>query len=269
MEEHTKISIITPSYNYGRYIEEAILSVLNQNYDNFEHIIIDGGSTDNTIEILKKYPHLVWISEKDEGQSDAINKGFKKATGDIIGWLNSDDFYLPDTFSRVAEAFSGNGVDAVYGNFRIVNADSEILREMITQNPRKWMSLFYSHVPSETLFFKRSIRDKIRIDKNFQISMDMEFIANLFYSGYRIKKINAFMAHFRSHENNKSRDTREVRAIRCKEGILIFNRYSGMKLPENRIGAVIYNSIGEICTVYRVFSRMFGIWLFDNNEALP
>ena len=83
----------------GNYIEDAIQSVLKQNYKNFEHIIIDGNSTDNTIEILKKYKHLKWISEKDEGQSDALNKGFKRCTGDIIGWLNSDDYYLEDTFN--------------------------------------------------------------------------------------------------------------------------------------------------------------------------
>ena len=100
-----KISIVSPSFNQGQYIEEAIQSVLNQGYENFEHIIIDACSTDNTLEILKKYSHLKWISEPDEGQSDALNKGFKLATGDIIGWLNVDDIYLSNTFKDVGHGY--------------------------------------------------------------------------------------------------------------------------------------------------------------------
>ena len=96
--ELPKISIVTPSYNSAKFIEDCIQSVLKQNYPNFEHIVIDGGSTDGTVEILKQYPHLKWISEPDEGQSDALNKGFKMAEGDILGWLNADDVYLKNVF---------------------------------------------------------------------------------------------------------------------------------------------------------------------------
>ncbi len=110
-QSYPKISIVTPSYNSAEFIEDCIQSVLKQNYPNFEHIIIDGGSTDGTVEILKKYPHLKWISEPDEGQSDALNKGFKKAEGDIIGWLNSDDVYLPGTFNKVADILSNDKID--------------------------------------------------------------------------------------------------------------------------------------------------------------
>ncbi len=117
-----KISIITPSYNQGNFIEDTIKSVIQQDYPNFEHIIIDGGSTDNTLDILKRYPHLRWISEKDSGQSEAINKGFKLATGDIIAWLNSDDYYERNIFSLVANYFQENSQCRIlYGDMTFVD----------------------------------------------------------------------------------------------------------------------------------------------------
>ncbi|MFZ4612746.1 MAG: glycosyltransferase family 2 protein, partial [Bacteroidia bacterium] len=100
-----KISIITPSYNQGQYIEETILSVINQDYPNIEYIVMDGGSNDQTVEIIKKYESKItyWVSEKDKGQADAINKGFARATGDILCWLNSDDYFFDGTLKFVAE----------------------------------------------------------------------------------------------------------------------------------------------------------------------
>jgi glycosyltransferase involved in cell wall biosynthesis len=127
--EKLKISVITPSLNQGKYIEECILSVLNQGYDNFDHIIIDGGSTDNTLTVLRKYKHLIWVSEPDEGQSDAINKGFKMASGEIIGWLNADDRYLPGTFHSVAEYMSRwPDVDLIYGDYRWIDAEGRVIK---------------------------------------------------------------------------------------------------------------------------------------------
>jgi len=111
-----RISVITPSFNQGRYIEQTILSVLRQGYPDFEHIVMDAGSTDGTVEILKKYPHLIWVSEPDGGQADALNKGFARASGEIVGWINSDDYYRENIFPAVAASFADPGTQWVIGN---------------------------------------------------------------------------------------------------------------------------------------------------------
>lgn len=116
--DYPKISIITPSYNQGQYLEDTILSVLGQNYPNLEYMIFDGDSSDNTVEVIKKYSDKIvfWVSEPDQGQSDAINKGFSKATGDILMWLNSDDMLMPNVLHYIAEQYRKNGDGIYFGN---------------------------------------------------------------------------------------------------------------------------------------------------------
>ncbi len=258
-----KISVVTPSYNQGQYIEDAIKSVLNQNYTEFEHIIIDGLSTDNTIEILKKYPHLVWVSEADEGQSDALNKGFRMASGDIIGWLNSDDLYLPNTFDKVITELTDKDIHAVYGDYNFIDSKGKITRRLVVQNSEKLMSLFYCFIPSTTFFFKQQVLEKnIFIDKSFHIAMDKEFFAHIYYSGFNIKKINFTLAHFRWHDSNKSIDTKEVKLIRLNEGIEVFNRYSSFRIPKNGLGLIGYKFLITLCGIYRTFSRLLKIGLY-------
>src|SRR4030095_11846278 len=113
-----KITIVTPSYNQGRFLEQTILSVIGQQYPRLEYIIMDGGSTDNSVEIIKKYESQLthWESEKDRGQAHALNKGFAMATGTIFGWINSDDFYLPGTLSFVAEQLDPHKPELLFGN---------------------------------------------------------------------------------------------------------------------------------------------------------
>jgi glycosyltransferase involved in cell wall biosynthesis len=110
------ISVLTPSYNQGKYIEQTIASVLEQNYPRIEHIVMDGGSTDETVSILKRCPHLRWVSEPDGGQADSLNKGLRMATGDIVGWVNSDDFYEKAVFQQVREIFEDESVGWVVGD---------------------------------------------------------------------------------------------------------------------------------------------------------
>jgi len=121
-----KISIITPSYNQGQYLEETIKSVLDQQYPNLEYIIMDGGSTDNSVEIIKKYESQLahWESKPDGGQSAAINKGFNMATGDILAWLNSDDYYTPESLFQVSEMFTADDLKIVFGECALYHEKS-------------------------------------------------------------------------------------------------------------------------------------------------
>ena len=129
ISEFPKISIVTPSLNQGQFIKRTILSVLKQGCHNIEYIVMDGGSTDNTVEILKKYEdRLIWKSEPDRGQSHAINKGFRMATGEIIGWLNSDDTYEPDALKTVIQFFSEHPeIDLIYGDCNMIDENDNII----------------------------------------------------------------------------------------------------------------------------------------------
>lgn len=259
-----KISVITPSFNQGRFIEEAIQSVIDQNYADFEHIIIDACSTDETIKVLKRFPHLIWISEPDEGQSDALNKGFKLAAGDALCWLNADDFYLPETFKKVANTLSNPGIDLVYANNLFCNAIGKITGRCKSHIPVRWLSVFHIFISSETIFFRKKIIDNnILIDKKFEIAMDKEFMANLLFKGYKAKYINDEFAVFRNHDSNKSLDNEKTRKIRSSEGIEIFNRYNRLfkfKLNrENKIHQQIYIGVRQSLLFYRAFLRIISI----------
>ena len=129
-----KISIITASYNQGNFIEDAILSVIKQNYPNYEHIIVDGESNDETISILKKYKHLKWISEKDSGQTDALNKALKLSTGEIIGQLNADDYYYDNIFSEINDKLSSEFIDGIYGNLHYVDKNKNIINHRVAKS---------------------------------------------------------------------------------------------------------------------------------------
>src|SRR5580698_1837618 len=162
------ISVITPSFNQGRFIGEAIASVDLQSYNNCEHLVIDGMSTDATARIMRnlmegrRHPCISWISEPDTGQSEALNKGFKLAKGDIIGWLNSDDRYLPGCFEHVVRVFEENPqVDIVYGDYRLVN---ELGNSIQTRREIEFSAFVLQYhrvlyIPTTTTFFRRKIFD--------------------------------------------------------------------------------------------------------------
>jgi glycosyltransferase involved in cell wall biosynthesis len=238
-----KISIITPSFNQGRYIEQAILSVREQGFDQFEHIIIDNCSTDSTREIVSKYPHVTFISEPDKGQSDALNKGFIRTQGDIIGWLNADDYYLPGAFRKVAEVFRTSSVDAIYSNVKFVNQNGEFIRNLKSHRPLRWMSLLYCYIQSTSFFFKKEIvTEGNLLEVNLHYSMDKEFFARLLFKGYKFRYINTYFAAFRWHESNKSKPTQDVNRKNLSEGLYIINKLLNTKLEASGFTSIVYRS---------------------------
>jgi Glycosyltransferases involved in cell wall biogenesis len=124
------VSIVTPSLDQGRFIEETIKSVLEQDYPRLEHIVVDGGSTDETLDVLRRYPHLTWISEPDAGQADAVNKGFGMARGDVFGWLNADDLYLPGAVSVAVQALRETGAGLVHAGWRQIDEHGATIRDI-------------------------------------------------------------------------------------------------------------------------------------------
>ena len=202
-----KISIVTPSLNQGQFIEEAIQSVLVQHYENFEHIIIDGGSTDNTIDILKKYPHLIWVSEPDTGQSHAINKGFKMATGEIVAWINSDDILINGALSIVGSAFMQSpDLEVFTGSTIHIDELSQVL--FVKSFPPINKFLFNKGVVycnQQSWFWKRTLFNSIGfLDENCHTRMDLEFIYRQIIADCKFGGTKKPLGCFRKHEESKT-----------------------------------------------------------------
>lgn len=178
-----KLSIITPSYNHGRFIRQTIESVLNQDYSNYEHIIIDGGSTDDTIDILKEYSHLNWISESDNGAANAINKGIGIASGEIIAWLNSDDYYEKNIFFNIINAFQkNNNIGLVYGNLTYITENGVIKRKEKTDiyNYDKLVKVSADFIRQPCTFFRKSILDEVgELDESLKCVFDYDLILKM------------------------------------------------------------------------------------------
>jgi len=204
-----KISIVTPSYNQGQFLEETIQSVLSQDYPHLEYFVFDGGSTDNSVDIIKKYEDQLacWVSEPDRGQSDAINKGFRRATGEIVTWLCSDDTYFPEALKSAGAFFSKHPeVDVVYGDVAAIDAKSQIFAAIRSLN----FSLLgllsrIGSIPQPASFFRHKILDQVGfLDEKIDYCMDYEFYLRTAIAGFKFQRIPKTLATYRYHSASKT-----------------------------------------------------------------
>jgi glycosyltransferase involved in cell wall biosynthesis len=260
-KSYPRLTVVTPSYNQKDYLERTILSVLNQHYPNLEYFIIDGGSTDGSLEIIKKYePFLAgWVSEKDRGQTDAINKGFRRATGDYVAFQNSDDVFAPDAFKRVAEAWRKTPQsDVFFGDMYITDEADVILEELrapdfcVECHVYEGMQVF-----NQSLFIRRECLTQFGLlDETLQFAIDYEIVARLgVQQGIHFQHVDGFWGAFRVQPNAKSSTI--ATTVGRDEHLKIKNKYQPMLTSS--FGASFWQ---RYCRVRKllafVFSGQFG-----------
>jgi glycosyltransferase involved in cell wall biosynthesis len=203
-----RISIVTPSYNQGQYLPETIESVLGQDYPNLEYIIIDGGSTDGSVDVIKQYEsHLAyWVSEKDSGQSEAINKGLRRASGDLFNWINSDDVLFPGALWRIAEAHARHPeVELLVGCGARSDAEGRIIRvtappSRFSLAPSNWSFFLYQ----QAVFIATEAAKRVGgMREDLPLIMDTDLYYRLFQAGCRYRRVDALIGMIREHAEAK------------------------------------------------------------------
>lgn len=202
-----KLSVVTPSLNQARYLRETLESVLSQGYNDLEYIVIDGGSSDGSVDILREFgPRLShWVSEADKGQAEAINKGFSLATGDVFAWINSDDYYLPGAFFHVMGLFAKHEVDIVRSGVRhILKTEDCVLHDHVPRESQLRSLRTHDPIVQPGVFWKRSLHEKVgplRVDLKY--CLDWEFFVRLFESGSHVNT-SRITAVYRIHDSHKT-----------------------------------------------------------------
>ena len=243
MNKNPLISIITPSFNQGEYIEDTIKSVVSQNYPNIEYIIVDGSSTDETLDILKKYKKKIrWISEKDNGQADAVNKGIKLTKGEIVAWLNSDDILLPDAVNRIANFFSRNHeVMMVYGKCYYIDQVGEIIGKYPTEEFSFEKLARFNFISQPSTFFKRNaFYDVGGLNSGLHYSLDYDLWIRI-SARFKVKYLSEFLSGYRLHETSKTVAYSQALSNH-KEGLNTALRYYNWA-PANRVYGYCYHII--------------------------
>lgn len=235
-------TVITPSLNYGRYLDDCLASVAAQEGVSLEHLVIDGGSTDESAEVAARFPHARWSQEADKGMSDAINKGFARAQGEWVMWLNADDRLKPGALAAMLAAMQESRADVVYGDYDFIGGTGRLIRQI--KVPR-WSAFVHVHhccyIPSTAAFYRNAtvIGEGQRLREDFRYVMDGEFYARLDSLGKKFEHVPVKVAEFRMHGENasqrhlgKTRDMEtilaaerqhvESRAIRRMYGVTLF-----------------------------------------------
>jgi glycosyltransferase involved in cell wall biosynthesis len=204
---HPELSVVTPTFNSAEYLQDALTSVARQVEVSVEHIVIDNRSDDDTIALLRQAPAVQWVSESDRGQSDAINKGFLRARGQVVGWLNADDYYLPGGLAAIARAAQENPqADVIYGDCVFVDSAGRIVRSKLEHRFDYDILLYFGcYIPSTATFFRRRVIEAGHLlDCTHRVCMDFEYFVRLADLGYRFHYVPRCVAAFRWHDNNIS-----------------------------------------------------------------
>lgn len=236
------ISIVTPSYNQGVFLERTIASVLEQNYPELEYFVQDGGSTDRSIDILNHWGSRLtgWSCEPDGGQADALNRGFARTRGQIMGWLNSDDIYMPGALYAVAQYFRTHPkVDVVYGHRIMIDPKGMEIGRWIMPPHIPAALRYFNRLPQETLFWRRTAWERVggAIDVQFQMAMDWDLIMRFYHAGCRFARIPRFLGGFTIHPEQKTARHRE---INDHEAETIRNRWVKRKRKLLKLEAAAY-----------------------------
>jgi glycosyltransferase involved in cell wall biosynthesis len=233
-----KLTIITPSYNQGKYLERTILSILNQNYPNLEYIIIDGGSQDESVDIIRKYEKYLayWVSEKDRGQVDALNKGLARATGEWISFQNSDDVYFPDTFTIFQKAVQKHPTsDLVYGDLFMITPTDDVT-EMLKTLPYSFQCQYIEgmQIHNQSLFFRKALVEKYgAFDPSYRFAFDYEFITRYtVQADIEIRRIEGLAGALRVHEEAKSSTIAKVGREEHERVKKAFRKYQTNPIPD-------------------------------------
>ena len=259
---YPRISIVTPSYQQGDYIERTIQSVLDQLYPNLQYFVQDGGSRDDTVGVLKRYEDKLsgWTSEKDSGQSQAINLGFDRTDGEIMAWLNSDDLLLPSALHTVADYFNRHpDADVVYGNRLLIDEDDMEIGRWILPGHDSHVLSWADYVPQETLFWRRRIWDRVggKLDESFRFAMDWDLLVRFRDAGAKFGHIPQFLGAFRIHERQKT--SAAINEIGHQEMNRIRERILGRVPSSKEIRKAVLPYLGKhiaVDLVYRVKKRL-------------
>ncbi|HEX5000627.1 MAG TPA: glycosyltransferase family 2 protein [Terriglobia bacterium] len=236
-----RVSVVTPSYNQAEFIEETMRSVLLQGYPDLEYIVMDGGSNDGSVEVIRKYEKFLasWTSARDNGAADAIGRGFARASGAVMAYLNSDDLYLPGALNHIGAVFAGANADVLYGNMHWMDRESHLVGER-RQTPFSRLGYVYggSDLPQQSTFWTAEMYRKAGgMDPAFQFAFDMDLFARFMAGGARFVHTRHFLAAFRLHSEQKSDAINEVGR---RETNIIRKRYA--KFPVRSIpGSALRN----------------------------
>lgn len=261
------VSIVTPSYNHGRFIEETIESVLSQDYPNIEYIVIDGASSDNTVGILKKYgDRLKWVSEKDKGAEDAINKGFAMSHGEILAWIASDDTYAPGAVSRaVGFLTSHKDVDMVYGRAYYIDKDGKVIYECQSEPFEfKKLAVEYFIFQPSVFFTRKAFYGAGELSLGMLFASDFDLWVRIGLK-YKIEYLPEFLSNYRLHDDAKTMGARNNELRRYEEFIGITLKYYDWA-PANRVYpyclALVRARIPQVLSGFKPLVRFISVIAF-------